>query len=58
MTNQLVPPDNHRRRIAEKAIQFWRDHFIAVLSGIAKNFMLHLWCQFIPQVERQLLMLR
>eukprot|EP00804_Cyclotella_cryptica_P006781 CCRYP_019523-RA/>CCRYP_019523-RA protein AED:0.40 eAED:0.40 QI:0/0/0/1/0/0/3/0/477 len=29
MTYQLVPPDDHRRNIAEKAIQTWKDHFIA-----------------------------
>ena len=55
MTYQLVPPDDHRRNIFNKAIQFWKDHFIAVLSGTANNFSLHLWCQVIPQAERQLL---
>ena len=34
MTYQLAPPDDHMWNIAEKAIQFWKDHFIAVLSGI------------------------
>ena len=58
MTFQLVPPDKHRRNIAEKAIQFWKDHFVSVLSGAASTFPLRLWCQVIPQTERQLLLLR
>eukprot|EP00804_Cyclotella_cryptica_P029865 CCRYP_010777-RA/>CCRYP_010777-RA protein AED:0.22 eAED:0.28 QI:0/0/0/1/1/1/4/0/696 len=58
MTYQLVPPDDHRRNVAEKAIQTWKDHFIAVLSGTADKFPLHLWCQLIPHMERQLNLLR
>jgi hypothetical protein len=38
MTYQLVPPDDHRRNITEKAIQTWKDHFIAVISGTDNNF--------------------
>ena len=58
MTYQLVPPNNHRCNTAEKEIQFWKEHFIYILSGTAKNFPLHLWCQVITQSEIQLLMLR
>ena len=58
MTYQLVPPDNHQRNAAEKAIQTWKDHFVAVLSGTADDFQLHLWCQLLPQMERQLCLLR
>ena len=58
MTYELVPPDEHRRNIAEKAIQTFKDHFIGVLSGCAKSMPMHLWCQLLPQVERQLLLLR
>ena len=58
MTYQLVPPDDHRRNIAEKAIQTWKDHFVGVLSGTSDTFPLHLWCQVLPQMERQLLLLR
>eukprot|EP00804_Cyclotella_cryptica_P001906 CCRYP_007349-RB/>CCRYP_007349-RB protein AED:0.31 eAED:0.31 QI:0/-1/0/1/-1/1/1/0/639 len=58
MTYQLVPPDDHRRNVAEKAIQTWKDHFVAVLSGTADKFPLHLWCQLIPHMERQLNLLR
>ena len=58
MTFQRVPPDNHRRNIAEKVIQTWKDHFVGFLSGTARDFPLHLWCQALPQMERQLLLLR
>ena len=42
MTYQLVPPYDHRRNIAKKAIQTWKDHFVSALSGTADNFPLHL----------------
>ena len=58
MTFQLVPPDDHRRNLAEQAIQTWKDHFVDVLSGTAPNFPLHLWCQIIHQAERKVLLLQ
>ncbi len=57
MTYQLVPPDDHRRNMAEKAIQTFKDHFIRVLSGCAATMPIHLWCQLLPQIKRQLLLL-
>ena len=57
MTYELVPPDNHRRNIAEEAIQTWKDHFVTVISGAAAMFPMHLWCRMIPQAERQLQLL-
>jgi hypothetical protein len=39
---QCVPPDDHRCNVAEKAIQTWKDHFIAILGGTADKFPLHL----------------
>ena len=32
MSYQLVPPDDHHRNIAERAIQTWKNHFVGVLS--------------------------
>ena len=58
MEYQLVPPDDHRRNVAEKEIQTWKDHFISVMSGTAKTFPMHLWDQCIPQMEMQLCLLR
>ncbi len=57
MTFKLVPPDNHCRNMAEKAIQTFKDHFVGILNGCALTFTLHLWCQRLPQVEWQLLLL-
>ena len=42
MTYERVPPDNHRRHLAERAIQTWKAHSIAVLSGTATDFPIHL----------------
>ena len=58
MAYQLVPPDDQRQDLAEEAIQTWKDHSTSMLSGTADGFLLHLWCQIIPQAERQLLLLR
>ena len=57
MSNQLVPPDDHRRNISERAIQTWKNNFVGVLVGTAATSPLHLWCQIIPQANRQLLLL-
>ncbi|KAL7474216.1 hypothetical protein ACHAW6_000727 [Cyclotella cf. meneghiniana] len=58
MSYQLVPPNNHRQNIAKKAIQTWKDHFIAVIGGTDNKFPLHLWCQLLPHMEHQLNLLR
>ena len=58
MTYQLVPPEDHRRNLAERAIQTWKDHFVGVLSGSTNTFLIQLWCQAILQAERQLLLLQ
>jgi hypothetical protein len=55
MTYKLVPPEEHRRNIAKKAIQTFKDHLIGVC---AKSMPMHLWCRLLPQVEHQLLLLR
>jgi hypothetical protein len=54
MSYQQVPPNDHPQNIAENAIQTWKDHFVSTLSSTDNNFPLHLWCQLIPQMERQL----
>ena len=58
MTYELVPPEEHRCNIAKKAIQTFKDHLIGVLCGCTKSMPMHLWCRLLPQVERQLLLLR
>ena len=58
MEYQLVPPHDHRRNIAEKAIQVFKDHFVSVLCGTDDKFPLKLWCRILRQAEHQLNMLR
>ena len=50
MTYQPVLSDDHCRNIAKKAFQFWKNHFVAVLSGASSTFPLCLWCQDIHQI--------
>jgi hypothetical protein len=42
MTYQLVPPRDHHHNHAEKAIQPFKDHFVAILCGLDKEFPLNL----------------
>ena len=58
MTYELVPPKEHQCTMAKEAIQPFKDHFVRVLSGCAPSRPIHLWCQLLAQVERQLLLLR
>ena len=58
MKYQHVPPHDHRRNIAEKAIQVFKDHFVSVLCGTDKNFPLQLWCQILRHAEHQLNLLQ
>jgi hypothetical protein len=58
MTYELVPPNDHQHNMAENAFQTFKDHFVGILSGCAPTFPLHLWCQLLLQVERQLLPLQ
>ena len=39
---QLVPPDNHRRNLAEHAIQTFKNHFKLVLAGVDDSFPMRL----------------
>ena len=55
---QLVPPHMHRRNLAERAIQTFKSHFIAMLCGCDPSFPLHLWCRMLPQAEITLNLLR
>ena len=55
---QLVPPRLHRRNAAERAIRTFKNHFIAGLCSVDKNFPLHLWDKLLPQAEMTLNLLR
>ena len=38
MTFQLADAHDHRRNVAEKAIQVFKAHFISILCGTDENF--------------------
>jgi len=58
MDYQLVPPHMHQRNIAEQAIQTWKDHFVAILSGSDTSFPRNMWDLLLPQAKMTLNMLR
>jgi hypothetical protein len=54
---ELVPPHNHRRNVAERAIQTAKGHIIANVLGCDPTFPLKEWHRIIPQMELTLNML-
>jgi hypothetical protein len=46
---QLAPPYIHHRKNAERAIQTFKNHFIAGLCSVDPNFPLNLWHKILPQ---------
>jgi hypothetical protein len=57
-TIQLVPPDNHRQNLTERAIQTFKNHFKAVIAGVDDNFPMHLWDRLLSQTVLMLNLLR
>ena len=57
-THQLVPPGDHRRNMAKRAIQPFKDNLIGVLAGLHNTFPMHLWCRLVAPAEMQLNLLR
>jgi hypothetical protein len=57
-TIQLVPPNNHRRNLAERAIQTFKSHFIAIIAGVDDSFPMRLWDKLLPQTILTLNLLR
>ena len=55
---QLVNPHIHRHNATERAIQTFKNHFIAGLSSVHKRFPMHLWCRLIPRGILSLNLLR
>lgn len=53
---QLVEPHNHWVNAAKIAIKTAKYHFIA-LTKVSLDYLLQLWCQFVPQVQMTLNML-
>ncbi len=55
---QLVEPHNHRVDAAERAIQTFKDAFIAALATTDVDFPLQLWDKLTPQVQNCLNLIR
>jgi hypothetical protein len=51
MNHELVPPNCHRRNMAEQAIQTFKNHFVSILSGVDDRFPLSLWCYLVRPAE-------
>ena len=58
ITYELVPPGQHRRNQAERAIQTFKSHFISILAGVDDKFPLSLWCHLLEPAELTLNLLR
>ena len=57
-TFKLVPPNLHQRNAVERAIQTFKNHFIAGMVSTHKYSPLHLWCCLLPQAIVTLNLLR
>jgi hypothetical protein len=55
---EISPPGNHRNNPAERAIQTFKSHFIAILNGVDKDFPEGAWDYLLPQVNMTLNMTR
>ena len=55
---QLVEAYNHKINAAERAIQTFKNHFVAGLCTAHPQFPLQLWCKLHPQAEISLNLLR
>ena len=57
-TYQLVPPHTHRRNLAERVIQAFKNHFKAGLASVDPNFPLSEWDTLIELTKITLNLLR
>ena len=48
---QLVPPNVHRRNVAERAIHTFKAHFLSILAGVDPNFPKYVWYNLLLQTE-------
>jgi hypothetical protein len=46
---QLVPPHCHHCNPAERAIQTFKEHFVAGISSFDQTFQMHLWYRLLTQ---------
>ena len=53
-----MPPDNHQRNLAERAIETFKNHFKSILAGVDDSFPIRLWDRLLPQAILTLNLLR
>ncbi len=58
MDYKLIPPGQHRRNQAERAIQTFKAHFISILASVNNKLPLLLWCHLLKPAELTLNLLR
>ena len=58
MTHELVPPNCHRRNMAEQAIQMFKNHFVLILSEVDDRFPLSMWCYLVRPAKLTINLLR
>ena len=46
---QFAPPTIHRQNAAERAVQTWKNNFIAGIDSLPKELTISNWCRLIPQ---------
>ena len=46
---QVVPPSNHREKNTDRSIQKFKNHFVAGLCSVDKDFHLQLWDRLLQQ---------
>jgi hypothetical protein len=49
--HKLFPPNNHRRNIAKRAIQTFKNHFVSILSSVDDRLPLSLWCHLVKPAK-------
>jgi hypothetical protein len=54
----LVPPHQHRRNKAERAIRTYKNHFIAMMSGVDPSFPMVAWNELLTHAEITVNLLR
>jgi hypothetical protein len=57
-TIQLVPPDNNKRNLAERAVRTFKNHSKVIIAGVDGSFPMRLWDKLLPLTVLTLNLLR
>ena len=58
MEYQLAPTQIHRKNIAERFIQTFKNNFTTIKTGINKKFSKNEWNSLLPEVELTLYLIK